>query len=140
MREGGEQCHRCGNFSASWSDGFSRATIPCTDELSGSGAKCQRAGAARGPCWGPGPLHLATFPRIFSVLTRYNFHMAGAALSCHCRLSSQEDAAGSVNLKSDMDIKMYKSFKSELFIISTKQGHLVSSSRKYVPSLMPRET
>ena len=87
--EGGEQCHGCGNFSASWSDGFSRATIPCTDELSGSGAKCQRAGAARGPCWGPGPLHLATFPRIFSVLARYNFHMTGAALSCHCLTSSQ---------------------------------------------------
>ena len=27
-----------------------------------------------------GPLHLATFPGIFSELTRYNFHVAGAAI------------------------------------------------------------
>ena len=69
----------------SWTNSRTQLYHGRTNSGTGSGQMSMRRYRPRGPRWGPGgarppPTSLATFPGIFSELTRYNFHVAGAAI------------------------------------------------------------
>ena len=69
----------------SWTNSRAHLYHGRTNSGTGSGQMSTRRYRPRGPRWGPGgarppPTSLATFPGIFSELTRYNFHVAGAAI------------------------------------------------------------